>query len=283
MGLKRNIQRQGNKRNSDRAFLPSLNCMADQILQHNVDNLIKIHTERAVIDPEAIHDLRVASRRLRAAIEAFKKILPSKAMKIHAKIRKLGRILGKKRNLDIFSQFIYKAIKKQKIARQIDKCQEQVLKTLKSKNYAKVVKLLKELQTVPTKKSSSNVSRKCIQKAFYKIIEIAPAIDPKADDKTLHRLRISVKKLRYICEFFQPIFSLRSSIAKMKKIQDILGEHQDALTGISLLKVYKNQFSVEEFLRIEKKYELAKIKTRKSFFKIWNSFYKEVCQRMKII
>ena len=56
-------------------------------------------------------------------------------------------------------------------------------------------------------------------------------------------------------------------------IQDILGDHQDAITGISILNRYKSLFSPEEFLLIKKHYELKKMSTLKSFLKIWKDFW----------
>ena len=238
---------------------------------------------RTTFNPEAIHDMRVATRRLRAAIKTFKRILPAKAKKIRTELQKLGRILGKKRDLDVFSEFILhavnaKSISFQKLARQIDQSQKKILSMLKSKYYASLIESLEQLKTVTTKKNILKVSRNRIRKELNKVLEIASSIDSKVDDKTLHKLRISIKKLRYICEFFEPIFSkyicsLSSFIEKTKKIQDILGDHQDAITGISMLIRYKNKFSLEEFLQIKKKYELKKMRTRKSFLKIWKDYW----------
>ena len=84
--------------------------------------------------------------------------------------------------------------------------------------------------------------------------------------------------MRYICEFFEPTFSkyicsLNDFIEKTKTIQEILGDHQDATKGISMLIRYESRFSPEEFLKIKKKYELKKRRTRNSFLKIWKDYW----------
>lgn len=254
-----------------------LNKLAGKILKTNLENLKK--NEAAFLSSfssEAIHDMRVATRRLRAAIKTFNRILPSKSKKIRVKFQKLFRVLENKRDLDVFSEFISRTLKTDPIvlAKQMDKSQKQIVSILKSKYYEKLIKSIEELKTIPAKQNVLKFSRKGIQKALNKVLKIGSSMDSKADDKILHKLRISIKKLRYICEFFEPVFSksLRSFIEKTIKIQDILGEYQDAIVGISMLKRYKSEFSLEEFKLIKKEYELKKEKTRKSFFKNWKDY-----------
>lgn len=270
-------------RGSPSCSMNTLNDLVNQILKINLEKLKTSEADdRTALNPEMIHDMRVANRRLRAAIKTFKKIFPPKAKKIRTDLQKLFRLLGKKRDLDVFSEFILKTVNVEsisfpKLARKIDQSRKQILSMLKSKFYANLIGSLERLETIPTKQNVLKVARKRIRKAVSGVLEIVPSIDSKVDDITLHKLRISIKKLRYICEFFEPIFSkyicsLGSFIEKTKKIQDILGEHQDAITGISMLIRYKNQFYIDEFLQIKKKYELKKKKARQLFFKIWKDF-----------
>lgn len=78
-----------------------------------------------------------------------------------------------------------------------------ILKTnfemLKSKYYAHLTKSLEHLKSLSAKKNNRKVARSQIRKALKAILDNTPSIKSKADDKPLHKLRISVKKLRYIC------------------------------------------------------------------------------------
>ncbi len=263
-----------------RSRLESLNDLADQILKTNLEKLKKnaAHILRT-FDPEKIHDMRVAMRRLRAAIKTFKRILPNKAQKIRAELRKMSLILGKKRDLDVFSEFIRKtvnakSISLQKLAKQSDQSRKQIRSMLKSKRYARLIESLEQLKAVSTRQNILKVSRNRIRKELNKVLEIGSSIHSKVDDKALHKFRISIKKLRYVSEFFEPIFSkyifsLKSFIEKTKKVQDILGEHQDAISGISMLHRHKSAFSSEEFLQIKREYDLKKKRMLKLFLKIW--------------
>jgi CHAD domain-containing protein len=260
----------------------TLNELANKILKINFEKLKKMEADvRTGLNSEAIHDMRVAARRFRAAMKTFKRILPVKTKKIRAKLKKLGRTLGKKRDLDVLSDFILPTVKAKSIKtliQQSDQSQKKILSTLKSKYYSSLIESLAHLKTAKSKQNILKVARKKIQKELKRVLEIGSSIDSKADDKTLHKLRIAIKKLRYVCEFFEPIFnkyicSISAFIEKTKKIQDILGDHQDAITGISMLICYKSDIPVEEFLQIKKNYELKKMRTRKAFLKIWKDFW----------
>ena len=256
----------------------NINKIADHILKANFE---KLESNESIAQTsrnlEVIHQMRVAIRRLRAAMRTFKKILPSKAKKIRKKLLKVDHVLGEKRDLDVFCAFIRPIVKSKstsylKMARQSDRAQKQILAMFKSKYYASLIESLEHCKSISAKQNIRKVAENRIRKALSAVLEIASSLDAKAADKTLHKLRISVKKLRYICEFFEPIFSkssrsLEAFIEKTRKIQDILGDHQDAIRGISMLIRYKSKFSLEEFLQIQKKYELKKMKTPSHFLK----------------
>src|SRR5262245_8264017 len=56
----------------------------------------------AIADSETVHELRVATRRARAAVEAFADVLPPKAARRAAKVlRKLRRVAGAARDGDV--------------------------------------------------------------------------------------------------------------------------------------------------------------------------------------
>ena len=52
-------------------------------------------------DIEELHDMRVASRRLRAAIRLFRPFLPARFDRLGAELRWLGGVLGDVRDLDV--------------------------------------------------------------------------------------------------------------------------------------------------------------------------------------
>ena len=52
-------------------------------------------------DPEELHDMRVATRRLRAALSLFEAVLPVRAQVFREELGWLARLLGTVRDLDV--------------------------------------------------------------------------------------------------------------------------------------------------------------------------------------
>lgn len=264
-------------------LLGKLHHCSEGTLSELVNDIIKTNTKKLKIqkkelldasNPELIHDMRVASRRLRAAFNTFKSILPSKAQKIRKKLKKLSLMLGKKRDLDVFLEFIHPLIdeKTLKLSEQAYKLQKKFIAIIKSKFYARMIEALEDLRVENDDGNVCKVAKKKISGPLGKVLDIANLIHSKADDKMLHKLRISIKKLRYVCEFFEPPLgrrwgSLSTFINKTKKIQDALGDYHDSLTGLLILNKYKKDFSSRAFLKIQKKLNLKKKETRKLFFR----------------
>lgn len=76
---------------------------AERVLTERLDDLTKHEAgSRAGTDPEALHDMRVASRRLRAAVEAFGVCYRGKEFRrIARQTKELTRALGDVRDRDV--------------------------------------------------------------------------------------------------------------------------------------------------------------------------------------
>ena len=256
-----------------------LNKLLYQILKTHIRDLIKnVAAVRSAHDPEAIHDLRVTTRRLCEAIKIFNKVIPIESKDIQKKLKNLFHVLGKKRDLDVFSAFIRAKVDKLpvRLNHRTDEAQKHIISVIHSRSYANFVILLEKLANEKMIKNKDILKQTLLrfQRVLKKIQKLASSIDSDANDKTLHKLRIAIKKLRYLCEFFEPFFNknictFSSLINQLKGIQDILGDHQDAITGLSMLSDYKKQLSAKEFEKIKKKYELKKKKTCKLFINAW--------------
>lgn len=259
--------------------------LANHVLKDNRKAIKKCEREVSLGQPDAIHDMRVATRRLRAALKTFKRALPAKAKKIRAKLQTLFRVLGEKRDLDVFSEFISSTLKAKTdafpaLSKRIDEAHHHIISLLQSRLYVGLVEALEQLEAVEIKSDQENLQwmQRRILKALEKVLKGAGDLHVVAEDKDLHQLRISIKKLRYICEFFEPIFSkyvcsLELLIKKCKQFQTILGAHQDAIAGLAMLNRHKSLMSSKEFTLLQNEYHLQKQHNRELFFKKWKSFW----------
>jgi CHAD domain-containing protein len=66
--------------------------------------------------------------------------------------------------------------------------------------------------------------------AFKKLRKAVRALPEDPSDRDLHAVRIRVKRARYAAELAQPMAGRPADrfIKRAKKLQDVLGEHQDA-------------------------------------------------------
>jgi CHAD domain-containing protein len=210
-----------------------------------------------------LHDMRVATRRMRAAFEVFGDAFTEKTIKTHLKgLRATGRNLGRVRDLDVFMEkaHIYlNTLPSERQAelepllrswaqeREIDR--QQMVSFLDSPKYAIFKNEFLSFVTTPgagARKSPSATflptragdiapiliyTRLASVRAFNSILE-------NASLEQFHALRIEFKKLRYTVEFFREVLGVetKSVINDLKMIQDHLGDLNDAHVATQILR-----------------------------------------------
>ena len=224
-------------------------------------------------DIEAIHRMRVASRRLATGLDVFKSCLPKKKSSFwRGEIRKVTSALGKARDLDIqiahltdlygnkleatYKPGYNRLLLRLKQSR--SKAQKKVNKTIFKLNESQALDqmmlwlekhLEPELLTETYPTSVYHKAYQSIAAALEDFLMHSDFIASEADSDKLHAMRIAGKRLRYTMEIFAPIYAndLKPFIITMKDIQDTLGEFHDADVWVSWLP----KFVDKEKLRIE--------------------------------
>ena len=79
-----------------------------------------------------------------------------------------------------------------------------------------------------------------VRPALVKLLDHGDAIDADAPARQLHKLRIEAKRFRYLLDFFSTVQADEwlAVTDAVKKLQDVLGEHQDAVTAKAQLANY---------------------------------------------
>ena len=205
-------------------------------------------------DIEHIHKLRVASRRLRAALNIFEECFPRKRMKVWRRaVKNLTTSCGAARDADVLIVFLENysthlepraaggieyLIRIQKARRLL--MQSDVVKVLDSLKASGVLFDLSDVcSAIERSKDNGNISIKTIstyKKAHNRIVarlDELLALSRFVHDRSAiikhHELRIAAKRLRYTMEIFSTIYKngLKDQIALMKQFQDVLGEMHD--------------------------------------------------------
>jgi CHAD domain-containing protein len=200
-------------------------------------------------DIEAVHRLRVASRRLRTALRLFEECWPPRHGKTwQREIRRVTRSLGEARDADVQILFVEEQLRRCRDAKFPRGLNRLLLRLrqrrtdLQSRVVKRVTRLaeggvidqmerdLAPLGGDPGKPSAPSRTlgiraEGLIQVRLEELLAYEPFVARPACAVELHRMRIAAKRLRYCLEFFDPLYNgrLLGTIAALKRIQDLLG------------------------------------------------------------
>lgn len=226
---------------------------AGNILQDRADNFrMQLSKVRESFDPEAIHDLRVSSRRLREAITIFSRLFKKRrSAPLLEELKALVKSMGTIRNCDeairFFSTLHEKcaAVVKPVICRiiatlsekreQEKLCLHAVLEKIAPDSFvAQVEKLCKTPRNsaslkVMLKQPVSVTILAALTKREKTILETLPDALHEENATALHHLRISVKRLRYRMELLAPFAKGDYTVvySTIKSYQETLGHIHD--------------------------------------------------------
>jgi CHAD domain-containing protein/adenylate cyclase class IV len=205
------------------------------------------------LDAEGVHQMRVATRRIRAALRAFKSVFESASRnEFNREFKWLARVLGSVRDLDIHQDNLRRYTGEisveqaaclddyqQHLAKQWQAARNELLDCLSSARYRTLKSSFTEfLQRGPSAGALTVVALATIRddavrligKQYKSVLRHGRSITQESPHEELHALRIDCKRLRYLFEFFRDIYgtSLTPFIKRLKTLQDVLGEFQDA-------------------------------------------------------
>jgi len=206
-------------------------------------------------DPEFLHDMRVATRRIRAALRLFRDELGREpAGRLRSEFGWLGKLLGSARDLDVFGMRLPAQLARVEAdpvsaarilelveARRAEARAELGL-ALRSERYRGLVGELDRFsagerrENALLREAREAAGKRC-RKALSRVRRWRETDDPAVSADALHRLRIDLKHLRYASEFFLDGFGVdaRGALRRIVAFQDCLGTHNDAVVGMQLL------------------------------------------------
>ena len=209
-------------------------------------------------EPEQIHQLRIAVRRLRVALRLFKALLPRGAASLRTELRWFGRALGEVRDLDVYAQSLAAGGSDvQAIARPAQlgtgdveqsraAARARLSLVLESERFAGLSTALAELAAGAPSPSAmrrwkslriADAAHADVRKSIKRVLKLGRKIDADSPPDMLHRLRIRTKRLRYELDFYADIYpSLRQVAHAAKGIQDTLGDYRDACLAAERLR-----------------------------------------------
>ena len=209
-------------------------------------------------DPEELHDLRVAARRLDGILRQFKSSLPASFLRIRPIIKKILRTLGDVRDLDlalceleIFSSALPESDRagveplKRHLVSERERVRARMLRVLDAASVqSNLQKLATLLATEPTAVHQStaeitNAAPDMIRLRYRKLRKRADKLTSEASAEAYHEVRGRVKKLRCALESVAVIYGKPADemLRALRRWQESLGVQQDAAVASRRLAV----------------------------------------------
>src|SRR6266508_757502 len=226
--------------------------------RHFVALLAKEPGTRIGDDIEDLHDMRVATRRLRAALSIFSDVLPVRFARVREELGWVGDALGAVRDLDVqleqLEAWVADAAEEDAgplgglrslLENQRVEARVGMLGVLDSGRYARMVAGFEAaLRRGPLRKSTASrrpvlgVAPDCILDRYRKLRKAGRRVASSPSPDTYHRVRISAKGLRYALEFLSPLYprEIPPAVKRLVELQDLLGLHQDADVAVRRLR-----------------------------------------------
>jgi CHAD domain-containing protein len=207
-------------------------------------------------EPDSVHQMRVAARRLRSTLQSFGAILPSPATRpLRDELRWLGGVLGEARDAEVLAERLETLVRQMPadlvlgpVAARIQAHfapvraagRQAVLETLDSERYITLLDDLERLVNDPpltaaARQPAGNELPKAVARAYRRVrtrMRRARHAEPGGDlDVALHEARKAAKRARYAAEVLRPVADrqARQFGQQMKALQSVLGEHQDSV------------------------------------------------------
>ncbi|MDQ6777794.1 MAG: CHAD domain-containing protein [Actinomycetota bacterium] len=218
----------------------------------------------ADVDPEFLHDYRVAVRRSRAVMRELKGVFPPEHLaRFRVELRWLQQVTGSARDLDVYVLDFDEL--RSGLAEPARSDLEPLLRVLRDRRvlahremvwalrseravemHAQWPAFLRELVPLPVEdrpdaiRPIGELSGERIVKVYRRMVKMGRAIDDSSRAESLHELRKQGKELRYLLELFglalHPGDVVKPLVRALKSLQDTLGRHQDREVQIATLR-----------------------------------------------
>ncbi|MFJ8622853.1 CHAD domain-containing protein [Kitasatospora sp. NPDC093550] len=212
-------------------------------------------------EPDAVHRMRVACRRLRSALRTFRRLFaPGATDELVAELRWLGGALGGARDREVLAERLAAQARElpagcgpERVAAALERWGEteyrrvwpEVVAALDSPRRRDLGDALAALLADPPlrrradRPAVAELSRIAAreQRRTADRVRTALAAGPGERDGALHAARKAAKRARYAGETAAPAAGRRAEryTERMKAVQEVLGEHQDAVVAAAAL------------------------------------------------
>lgn len=207
-------------------------------------------------DPEALHDLRVAARRLETYLRVFRAHLPAAVVNCRRPLRDMRQTLGRARDVEVqlaelekFSGELPEAERpsleplRQHLELVRREARAAMLETLDADDTQDLFRRLETGVTEPAPGSSvapdtsamrtisaTQLLATLVPEAFRRVRKGAAQLSLESPSEEFHATRTRVKRLRHVVDCARPLLggSVKEYRRALQRLQDVLGSLQDS-------------------------------------------------------
>src|SRR5438094_4647916 len=248
-------------------------------------------------DPEAIHQARVATRKLRSHLRTFAPLLdPEWTEPLRTELGWLGLALGAVRDREVLLDRLRAratslphgdqrpaASLLSVLDKEIEELRHKLIVDLDSARYVDLIERLVAAALAPmtmpdADQPAKDVLPKLAGGPWRRLRSAVRQLPENPTDPELHRIRILAKRARYAAEAVQAVAGpVATSFARAAaKLQTVLGEHQDSVTAQAWLRsaraTGRRAFAAGELIAME---HIAATDARAKWLKVWKALDRE--------
>ncbi|GAB2706083.1 CHAD domain-containing protein [Nocardia thraciensis] len=230
-------------------------------LDADVDRLLSAEPDVRQDLPDSVHQMRVATRRLRSVLRSYRKVLRrTETDDLRDELRWLAGLLGAARDAEVRAER-FTALAEERTAaqrragRQLAKAERArytsahraVVEELDGERYARLRERLERLRTRPplrrkrARKGAAKHFSAVLRDDFRRVRRLVrdePEVEESERTEHMHDIRKAAKRLRYSADAAAPVLDgpAEELSARAKKLQSVLGDHRDAVEAMDTIR-----------------------------------------------
>ncbi|MFI6073842.1 CHAD domain-containing protein [Actinoplanes sp. NPDC051343] len=191
---------------------------------------------------EAVHKMRVATRRLRSCLKTFKRTFGD-ADEVRDELKWLAGLLGEVRDGQVLSGKLLEGVEfpdvaarvREHLGAQVERGQAALDEALESERYLVLLDRIDRLVDRTPRVENDPLRR--VRRDLEKADDLLDQAVAAGQDHELHEARKAYKRARYAVEVFQPTVGrpAKQLVGALTDLQDVLGAHQDSVVARELL------------------------------------------------
>ncbi|MDR6862645.1 CYTH and CHAD domain-containing protein [Phycicoccus sp. 3266] len=253
-----------NRARTERARTKRPRTTRDVVRDRLAHQVAVLHRQDAALragDPAAVHRLRIAARRIRAALTTCEPVLAESVDDVRDELRWLGQVLGPARDAQVQRERLGASLDtvppdlvlgpvRRRLDLELRRQERDALAAarlaLRSERYYRLLDHLDALVAdVPLSPGGEGPARRVlpglVRRDARRLRRAVRAVDGAAAgerDAALHEARKKAKRLRYAAELARPVGSARARklARRAKRVQEELGRHQDSVMAREVLR-----------------------------------------------